>query len=63
MSAYHRRLAGMNTRFYILYFILHVYFINKLGTDKEAMRKCAQAWTYWEMTTCKLIVDKEHQVC
>eukprot|EP01133_Synstelium_polycarpum_P012164 gene12164-14238_t len=37
--------------------LMSAYHRRLTGTDEEAKRKCADAWTRWEMATSKLIVD------
>jgi len=41
--------------------LISAYHRRLTGTDANAKRICAQAWTCWEMSTCKLIIDKEKQ--
>jgi proline iminopeptidase len=36
-------------------------FFLRVGPNAEEKRKCAQAWTYWEMSTCRLYTDKDKQ--
>jgi proline iminopeptidase len=75
MSAYHRRLTcTKHVESEPFHSFIHSFFLSILfphlfpdcisyaqGTNAEEKRKCAQAWTYWEMSTCRLIVDKDKQ--
>jgi len=42
--------------------LMSAYHRRLTGDNVEEKRKCAAAWTLWEMTTCKLIVSKEQQL-